>query len=114
MTTNLLFPLAQWLEGTNQNSTPANDNALRIFVAIGPAIGFTSVDPGAASDYDQYVIGTDWGGFSANNIIVWLDGAWKEYYPYDGQIKAIDGLPYVYVHSVWELVRYIGDGHSGS
>lgn len=101
MTATTLFPYAAWLEGTNQNSTPANDNSLRTLAAFGPAINFSDVEPSGPSNYDSYVIRTAWGGHSDGNVVVWLAGAWKEFASYQGQIKAIDGLPYTFIGSAW-------------
>ncbi len=101
MSATAIFPLAQWLASTNQNSTPSNDNALRLQAAIGPAIGFQFVEPISAVDYDSYVIGGAWSGFAVGNVIIYLGGTWKEFACYEGQVKVIAGVVYARQGGVW-------------
>lgn len=100
MSAQALFPLAQWQEGTNQNSTPANDNALRIEAIMGPAKGFADTEPPTPVDHDQWIVTTAWGGFTANNIVIYLGGTWKEFATFDGMIKTVDAVGYIR-HGVW-------------
>lgn len=100
MTAATIFPLAQWLEGTNQNSTAANDNALRMQALMGPAIDFAAVAPSTPADYDQYIVSTTWGGFAVDNIVIYLGGTWKEFAVFDGMFKSIGNVPY-YRHTGW-------------
>lgn len=103
MAATVIFPLALWLEGTNQNSTPANDNALRIDAVCGPAKGFAAVAPvsPAPVDYDQWVVSTTWGGFAAENVVIYLGGTWKEFATYDGMVKPIAGVPHARISGAW-------------
>lgn len=104
MSATVIFPFAQWLEGTNQNSTPANDNALRVQALSAPAIDFAAVAPSTAADYDQYVISTTWGGHAVGNIVISLGGTWKEFAVFDGMVKAIDGSPWFRHASAWHIL----------
>lgn len=101
MTATIIFPLAQWLENTNQNSTPANDNALRIQAAFGPAQGFAAAAPVTPSEYDQWVVSTSWGGFSVGNIVIYVGGTWKEFATYDGMMKSIAASLYIRSSGDW-------------
>lgn len=101
MTATAIFPLAQWLEGTNQNSTPANDNALRIQAVFGPAAGIADAAPSTPADYDSWVVGTVWGGFTSENVVIYLAGTWKEFATYDGMVKPIAGVPHARVAGAW-------------
>lgn len=101
MAATVIFPLAKWQEGTNQNSTPANDNALRIQAAFGPANGFAATAPATPAEYDQWVISTTWSGFAVANIVIYIGGTWKEFASYDGMEKVIAGAPYLRTAGVW-------------
>lgn len=94
--TTAIFPMAQWLTTTNQNSTYANDNALRMEACFGPALGLVSSIPaGTPADHDQYVVGTAFGGHVRGNVIIYLGGTWQEFTTYDGMVKSINGVQYV-------------------
>lgn len=104
MTATAIFPLAQWLEGTNQNSTPANDNALRLQAVEAPALDFAASAPGgspAPLPYDQYVVSVTWGGFAVGNIVIYLNGTWKEFAAYNGMTKVINGAVYRCTGGAW-------------
>lgn len=94
--TTAIFPLAQWLTGTNQNSTYANDNALRMEACFGPALGFLDAAPsGTPADHDQYIVRTAFGGHAQGNVIIYLGGTWQEFATYDGMVKAVAGVQFV-------------------
>lgn len=104
MTATAIFPLAAWLEGTNQNSTPANDNALRMQAIQAPALDFAAAAPGGSPTplpYDQYVVSVTWGGFAVGNIVIYLDGTWKEFAVYNGMTKVINGAVYRRISGAW-------------
>lgn len=103
-----IFPLEPWLEGTNQNSTPANDNALRIEAIMGPAKGFAAAAPGTPVDHDQWIVSTAWGGFTSHNIVIYLGGTWKEFGVWDAMTKAVGGL--LYVHQSGDWVPFYSSG----
>ena len=108
MTAQAIFPLAQWQEGTNQNSTPANDNALRIQALMAPAKGFAAAAPGSPADYDQWVVSVAWGGFTVDNIVIYLGGTWKEFAVYPGLVKAIGTTLYFRHNTWWDAVTVTG------
>lgn len=97
-----IFPLAVWQSGTNENSIPANDNALRVQVLMGPAVDFTSAAPSAPSEDDQYIIGTSWGGFTSNNVVIYKGGNFLEFDAFEGWVKVVDGSQYFYDGSAWQ------------
>lgn len=104
MSATAIFPLAPWQEGTNQNSTPANDNALRVQAIEAPALDFASAAPGGSPSplpYDQYVVSVTWGGFSVGNIVIYVNGTWKEFAAYNGMIKVINGVLYRRLAGAW-------------
>ena len=101
MTAQAIFPLAQWVEGTNQNSVPANDNALRIEALQGNAKGFADTAPSGPADHDQWIVHTTWSGFAVGNVVIYLGGTWKEVATFDGMMKPINGHPYVRVSGAW-------------
>lgn len=98
-----LFPLAVWQSGTNENSIPANDNALRVQVLMAPAIDVADSEPGSPSEDDIHVIGTPWGGFTENNVVIYKGGVWLEWEAFEGWVKVIDGQQYYFDGSVWVL-----------
>lgn len=104
-----LFPLAVWQSGTNENSIPANDNALRIQVLLAPAIDVANSEPGAPSEDDIYIVGTTWGGFTTNNAVIYKGGVWLEWEAFEGWIKVIDGTQLYFDGSNWVA----GGGGSG-
>lgn len=96
-----IFPLAVWQSGTNENSIPANDNALRVEVLMGPALGFADIEPPTPSDGDQYVIGTAWGGFASNNVVIYKGGTWLEWEAFEGWVKSIAGTLSHFESAAW-------------
>jgi hypothetical protein len=99
--TTAIFPMAQWLTGTNQNSTSANDNALRMEACFGPALGFASSAPSTPANHDQYIVSSAWSGHAAGNIVIYLSGTWYEFTSYTGMAKAVAGVQYVRESSTW-------------
>lgn len=104
-----LFPLAVWQSGTNENSIPANDNALRVQVLLGPAKGFASAEPVAPVEDDQYVVGTAWGGFEPTNVVIYKGGTWLEFDSFEGWVKSINGALWHVDDGEWVL----GGGEGG-
>lgn len=105
-----LLPLAVWQSGTNENSIPANDNALRVQVLNGMALGVANSAPVAPSEDDQYIVGTAWGGFATNDAVVYKMGTWYGFLPFEGWIKAINGDPSIYDGSAWQVISGGGGG----
>ena len=104
-----LFPLAVWQSGTNENSIPANDNALRVQVLMAPAIDVADSEPGSPSEDDIHVIGTAWGGFTTDNVVIYKGGVWLEWETFEGWVKVIDGHQHYFDGTDWVL----GGGGSG-
>lgn len=96
-----IFPLAVWQSGTNENSIPANDNALRVEVLMGPAISVADAEPVAPAESDQHVIGATWGGFSTNNVVIFKGGTWLEWEAFDGWLKVVAGVQSFYNGATW-------------
>lgn len=105
-----ILPLAVWQSGTNENSIPANDNALRVEVALKEAISIADSEPGAPSERDLHIVGTSWGGFTTNNAVIYLGGTWLEFEVFDGWFKTIAGDLYNFDGSAWNLVSGGGGG----
>lgn len=105
-----LFPLAVWQSGTNENSIPANDNALRVQVLMGPALSVASTEPASPDEDDQHVIGTSWGGFSTNNVVIYKGGVWLEFEAFEGWFKTIASNLCMYDGAAWVIVTSGGGG----
>lgn len=105
-----LFPLAVWQSGTNENSIPANDNALRVEVLIRPAAGIADSEPPSPSDGDQYVVGDPWGGFTTDNVVIYKGGVWLEWEAFTGWVKCIDNDLYHFNGAAWVLGGGAGGG----
>src|SRR5690606_7946540 len=90
-----------WQSGTNENSIPANDNALRVQVLMAPAIDVADSEPGSPSEDDIHVIGTPWGGFTENNVVIYKGGVWLECEAFEGWVKTIDGVLHYYDGDDW-------------
>ena len=105
-----ILPLAVWQSGTNNNSIPANDNALRVEVALKEAISIADTEPGSPSERDLHIVGTTWGGFTTNNAVIYLGGTWLEFEAFDGWFKTISGDLYAFDGSDWNLVTSGGGG----
>lgn len=87
-----IFPFAVWLAGTTQNSIPANDNALRNEVLAKAAISIADAEPSESdtSDGDLHIVGTPWGGFGADDVVIYRDGTWYGFAPFDGWLKRLN------------------------
>lgn len=86
-----ILPLAVWQSGTNENSIPANDNALRVEVALKEALSIADSEPSGPEERDLHIVGTTWGGFTTNNAVIYLGGTWYEFEAFVGWVKSIDG-----------------------
>lgn len=103
-----LFPLAVWQSGTNENSIPANDNALRVEVLLAPAVSFADTEPSTPDEGEIHIVGTTWGGFTSNNAVIYKDGTWLEFEAFEGWVKIVGGSQYYFDGSGW--VAGGGDG----
>lgn len=96
-----IFPLAVWQSGTNENSIPANDNALRVQVLMGPAVGVADSEPASPAEDDQYIIGTSWGGFTATNVVICKGGNFLEFESFTGWVKVIGSVQNYFNGASW-------------
>ena len=96
-----ILPLAVWQSGTNNNSIPANDNSLRVEVALKEAISIADSEPVDPEQRDLHIVGTPWGGFATNNAVIYLGDTWYEYEAYAGWVKSIGGGLYYFDGSDW-------------
>lgn len=102
MTAQAIYPFATLASGTLNPSIPINDNALRSQVKDVKALGIANSAPGSPSEDDQWIVGTTWGGFTTDNIVIYKGGAWLEFEPFDGQFKLIGVDGYLY-NSGWNI-----------
>lgn len=119
-----ILPLAVWQSGTNENSLPANDNALRLEALSRPCIGVSN-NPASPSDGDVYLVGSAPTGafsvFSENDIAIFRDvsngpDTWYAWAPVDGLRIVVSDVRKVFVGgsvSSWEDDPSISGG-SGS
>ena len=109
-----LIPFDPWVSGTNQNSIPANDNAMRAEVlAAGVIADDVTAQPGSPADGDLYIIpsgatGTQWATFAEDSLAYYMDGTWYEFTPYENLLKVVDGVVKIYDGADW--VEYGGGG----
>lgn len=102
-----IFPLATWSSGTNQNSIPANDNALRVEALSRNVISkSTTAQPGSPSDGDVYIIpssatGAAWSTFTVGDITIYRGGTWYAFAPVDGLVVNISGTLERWTGSAW-------------
>lgn len=95
-----LFPLEVWQSGTNENSLPANTNALRVEALSRNIISkSTTAQPGSPSDGDVYIIagthtGSQWAGFTPDDITIYRGGTWYAFAPVDGMMVNLNGTLY--------------------
>lgn len=113
-----LFPFAVWLEGTNQNSIPANDNALRNEVLAKAAISIADAEPSESDtdDGDLYIVGTPWGDFATDDVVIYRGGTWYGFAPFNGWLKRLlsTGDLLAYEGSDGWVVQAGGGGGGGS
>ena len=93
-----ILPFAVWQSGTNQNSIPANDNALRSEILNGLVISeSTDAQPGSPARGAIYIMtgaasGTQWSTFDEFDLAIY-DGAgtWHAYAPVEGIVVNVAG-----------------------
>lgn len=100
-----ILPFAVWLSGTNENSIPANDNALRCEILFGLVISqVVTAQPVSPADGDIYVIppgatGAQWATFDTYDLVIYKSGTWYAYGPVEGIIVNINGALYEFIGS---------------
>lgn len=110
-----ILPFAPWASGTNQNSIPANDNALRSEILNGLVISdATSAQPGSPARGDIYIMtgtatGTQWATFDQYDLVIY-DGAgtWHPYAPVEGIVVNLAGTL-----KRWNGSAYVDAGTGG-
>lgn len=106
MSTSIL-PLAVWSSGTNQNSIPANDNALRLEALNREIISqAVTAQPASPTDGDTYIIaathtGAQWSTFSPKDIAIYRGGTWYAWAPVEGLVVNVAGSLFKYDGGVW-------------
>lgn len=104
-TAQALLPFDVWASGTNQNSIPANDNALRAEVIAKPALSFEATQPSLTAPGDNgelYILSAAWGDEVTGTLALFQAGAWSYWTPYEGMVKAVAGIVYEYVSGAWQ------------
>lgn len=109
------LPPSMWESGTNQNSIPANDNALRFHISQTNVNNVTTAQPVSPVDGDTYIIqsthtGSQWSTFTPKSVAIYWGGTWYEYFPNEGQRVSINGAIYVYTSGAWTLATSGGGG----
>lgn len=105
-----LLPLAVWAPGTNQNSIPANDNALRIEALSREIISQAiTAQPGSPADGDTYIIaathtGSQWATFSPLDIAIFRSGTWYAWAPTEGLVVNVAGSEYKFDSGAWTAI----------
>ena len=105
-----ILPLAVWASGTNQNSIPANDNALRIEAMSREIISQAiTAQPASPADGDTYIIasthtGAQWSTFSPKDIAIFRSGAWYAWAPTEGLVLNVAGAEYKYDGGAWVAI----------
>jgi hypothetical protein len=107
MASTPILPYAVWASGTNQNSIPANDNALRNQILNGNVISqSTTAQPGSPTAGDIYIIpasatGAQWATFTAKDLAIYSGGTWYAFAPVIGVVVNVAGTQYQYNGSAW-------------
>lgn len=114
-----LLPLAVWQSGTNENSIPANDNALRLEILNGLVISdAVTAQPGSPARGDIYIIpagatGAQWATFDPDDLAIYDGGTWHAYAPVEGNVFNLDGALVAWAASAG-YVSVGGGGGGGS
>lgn len=114
-----ILPFSVWQSGTNQNSIPANDNALRSEILNGLVISeSTDAQPGSPARGAIYIMtgtasGTQWATFDEFDLAIY-DGAgtWHAYAPVEGIVVNVAGTLKKWNGTAYELVAGLGDAPS--
>lgn len=107
-----ILPLATWAAGTNQNSIPANDNALRLEALSRRIISkTTTAQPGSPADGDCYIIptgktGAQWTTFTVDDIALFRSGLWYAWAPVTGIVVNVNGVLEAW-NAGWAPIGYL-------
>lgn len=115
-----ILPLAVWQSGTNENSIPANDNALRLEALSRLIISMiVTAQPASPTDGDVYIIpaaatGTQWATFDEGDLTIYRGGNWYVWAPVPGIVVNVDGTLNEWDGSAWVGVGGGGGGGGAS
>jgi hypothetical protein len=106
MASTPILPFATWASGTNQNSIPANDNALRAEILQRNVNNATTAQPGSPADGDCYIIqsthtGAQWSAFTPKDVAIYKSGSWYAFAPVEGVRVSVSGASYIYTSGAW-------------
>jgi hypothetical protein len=115
MASTPILPFAVWASGTNQNSVPANDNALRAEILQRNVNNATTAQPGSPSDGDTYIIqsthtGAQWSTFTPKDLAIFKGGTWYAFEPVEGVKITVSGAVYIYTSGAWTATGGGGGG----
>lgn len=114
MASESFLPPAMWESGTNQNSIPANDNALRFQISQTNVNNGTTAQPVSPVDGAAYIIqsthtGTQWSTFTPKDVAIYSSGTWYAFAPSEGQRVSISGVSYIYTGGAWTAASSSSD-----
>jgi uncharacterized protein DUF2793 len=100
-----ILPLAVWASGTNQNSIPANDNALRVESLSRPCLGVANDAAGGDAEGDVWIVGSAPTGafatFDEDDIAIFDGTGWKAWAPVEGLPLIVNDVRKVYDSGAW-------------
>jgi len=108
-----ILPFEVWEAGTNQNSIPANDNALRWEILNGLVIADdVAAQPASPEDGDIYIVpagatGVQWATFDPLDLALFRSGTWYAYAPIAGITVNLAGALYAFNGTAYVA---LGDG----
>lgn len=107
------LPPSMWLAGTNQNSIPANDNALRFWISQADVGIATTAQPGSPADGDTYIIqathtGAQWSTFTPEDLAIYSGGTWYAFAPVEGNRVSVGDEVYIFSSGAWGPVASAG------
>jgi hypothetical protein len=109
-----ILPFATWDSGTNQNSIPANDNALRAEILQRDVNNATTAQPVSPADGDTYIIqsthtGTQWATFDPKDLAIYKGGTWYAFAPVEGVRVTVGSASYIYDGGVWTAATAVAN-----
>jgi hypothetical protein len=108
-----VFPFEVWPEGITQARIPANDNSLRSEVLAKAALTIADSEPVSPSEGDLHIVGTAWGDFSSDDVVIYKGGTWLGFEPFAGWLKYCEDDDKVYKYDGgWS--EFAGGGGGGS
>lgn len=94
-----ILPLAVWQSGTNENSLPANDNALRLEALSREVLAIANT-PSSTNDGDVFIVGDtpagDFASFDEDDLTIYRGGTWYAWAPVTGIVVNVAGTLYAW------------------